>query len=81
MKNTEVVWSCLKEAQLTVKPSNCKFAKDQEKFLGHVSGKRSPSKTKIQAIKGFSFSTTKIQIYSYLRTMDYCARGIKNTSG
>ncbi|XP_035211689.1 uncharacterized protein LOC118185877 [Stegodyphus dumicola] len=80
MKDLDVVLGRLQEAKLTVKPSKCKFAQDHVKFLGHEEGfgKRSPSEAKIQAIRDFPIPTTKTQIRSYLGTVGYYARYIKD---
>ncbi|MCP8719654.1 MAG: reverse transcriptase domain-containing protein, partial [Asgard group archaeon] len=80
MTELEIVLGRLQEAKLTVKPSKCRFAQDHVKFLGHEvgSGKRSPSEAKIQAIRDFPTPTTKTNIRSYLGTVGYYARYIKD---
>lgn len=76
----EVVFKRLLEAHSTVKPSKCKFLQDHVRFLGHEvrSGKRSPSDVNIQTIKDFPTITTKTQLRSYLGTVGYYSKCIKN---
>lgn len=63
MNDVEAVLKCLEEANLMVKPSKCKFALDQVRFLRHEvrSEKKTLSQVKIHAIKNVAIPTTKTQ--------------------
>ncbi|GFS75182.1 retrovirus-related Pol polyprotein from transposon 297 [Trichonephila clavipes] len=58
---------------LTIKPSKCKFAQQNVKFLGHIVGQgfRTPSEIKIQAVLEFPTPRTKTQIRAFLGIAGY----------
>ncbi|GFW42919.1 retrovirus-related Pol polyprotein from transposon 297 [Trichonephila clavipes] len=51
LKHVETVLQRIKRAKLTIKPSNCKFAQPNVKFLGHIVGQgfRTPSEIRDQS--------------------------------
>ncbi|GFX17427.1 retrovirus-related Pol polyprotein from transposon 297 [Trichonephila clavipes] len=55
IKHMETVLQRIKRAKLTIKPSKCKFAQQNVKFLGHIVGHgfRTPSEIKVQAVLEF----------------------------
>ncbi|GFT08032.1 retrovirus-related Pol polyprotein from transposon 297 [Trichonephila clavipes] len=64
IKHMETVLQRIKRAKLTIKPSKCKFAQQNVKFLGHIVGQgfRTPSEIKVQAVLEFPTPRTKTQI-------------------
>ncbi|GFW67946.1 retrovirus-related Pol polyprotein from transposon 17.6 [Trichonephila clavipes] len=60
-------------AKLTIKPSKCKFAQQNVKFLGHIVGQgfRTPSEIKVQAVLEFPTPRTKTQIRAFLGIAGY----------
>ncbi|GFY06852.1 retrovirus-related Pol polyprotein from transposon 297 [Trichonephila clavipes] len=52
LKHVETVLQRIQRAKLTIKPSKCKFAQQNVKFLGHIVGQsfRTPSEIKVQAV-------------------------------
>ncbi|GFV64353.1 retrovirus-related Pol polyprotein from transposon 297 [Trichonephila clavipes] len=63
----------IKRAKLTIKPSKCKFAQQNVKFLGHIVGQgfRTPSEIKVQAVLEFPTPRTKTQIRAFLGLAGY----------
>ncbi|GFU86030.1 retrovirus-related Pol polyprotein from transposon 297 [Trichonephila clavipes] len=63
----------IKRAKLTIKPSKCKFAQQNVKFLGHIVGQgfRTPSEIKVQAVLEFLTPRTKTQIRALLGIAGY----------
>ncbi|GFV34877.1 retrovirus-related Pol polyprotein from transposon 297 [Trichonephila clavipes] len=63
----------IKRAKLTIKPSKCKFAQKNVKFLGHIVGQsfRTPSEIKVQAVLEFPTPRTKTQIRAFLGLAGY----------
>ncbi|GFX01697.1 hypothetical protein TNCV_4279771 [Trichonephila clavipes] len=61
IKHMETVLQRIKRAKLTIKPSKCKFAQQNVKFLGHIVGQgfRTPSEIKVQAVLEFPTPRTK----------------------
>ncbi|GFU58858.1 retrovirus-related Pol polyprotein from transposon 297 [Trichonephila clavipes] len=61
------------KAKLTIKPSKCKFAEQNVKFLGHIVGQgfRTPFEIKVQAVLEFPTSRTKTQIRAFLGLAGY----------
>ncbi|GFW42666.1 retrovirus-related Pol polyprotein from transposon 297 [Trichonephila clavipes] len=55
LKHVETVLKTIKRAKLTIKPSKCKFAQKNVKFLGHIVGQdfRTPYEVKVQAVLEF----------------------------
>ncbi|GFW23643.1 retrovirus-related Pol polyprotein from transposon 297 [Trichonephila clavipes] len=69
----ETVLQRIKRAKLTIKPSKCKFAQQNVKFLGHIVGQgfRTPSEIKVQAVLEFPTPRTKTQIRAFLGLAGY----------
>ncbi|GBM82911.1 Retrovirus-related Pol polyprotein from transposon 297 [Araneus ventricosus] len=70
------------DANLTIKPSKCKFAQNRTKYLGHVvgSGVRTPAEAKIKAVLDFPTPTSKTQIRAFLGLAGDYAHYVKNFS-
>ncbi|GFW24858.1 retrovirus-related Pol polyprotein from transposon 297 [Trichonephila clavipes] len=73
IKHMETVLQRIKRAKLTIKPSKCKFAQQNVKFLGYIVGQgfRTPSEIKIQAVLEFPTPCTKTQIRAFLGLAGY----------
>ncbi|GFU94739.1 retrovirus-related Pol polyprotein from transposon 297 [Trichonephila clavipes] len=73
IKHMETVLQRIKRAKLTIKPSKCKFAQQNVKFLGHIVGQgfRTPTEIKVQAVLEFPTSRTKTQIHAFLGLAGY----------
>ncbi|GFW66696.1 retrovirus-related Pol polyprotein from transposon 297 [Trichonephila clavipes] len=73
IKHMETVLQRIKRAKLTIKPSKCKFAQQNVKFLGHIVGQgfRIPSEIKVQAVLEFPTPRTKTQIRAFLGIAGY----------
>ncbi|GFV13631.1 retrovirus-related Pol polyprotein from transposon 297 [Trichonephila clavipes] len=73
IKQMETVLQRIKRAKLTIKPSKCKFAQQNVKFLGHIVGQgfRTPSEIKVQAVLEFPTPRTKTQIRAFLGIAGY----------
>ncbi|GFT13630.1 retrovirus-related Pol polyprotein from transposon 297 [Trichonephila clavipes] len=73
IKHMEMVLQRIKRAKLTIKPSKCKFAQQNVKFLGHIMGQgfRTPSEIKVQAVLEFPTPRTKTQIRAFLGLAGY----------
>ncbi|GFY26246.1 retrovirus-related Pol polyprotein from transposon 297 [Trichonephila clavipes] len=73
IKHMEMVLQRIKIAKLTIKPSKCKFAQQNVKFLGHIVGQgfRTPSEIKVQAVLAFPTPRTKTRIRAFLGLAGY----------
>ncbi|GFX03086.1 retrovirus-related Pol polyprotein from transposon 297 [Trichonephila clavipes] len=73
IKHMETVLQRIKRVKLTIKPSKCKFAQQNVKFLGHIVGQgfRTPSEIKVQAVLEFPTPRTKTQIRAFLGIAGY----------
>ncbi|GFU02876.1 retrovirus-related Pol polyprotein from transposon 297 [Trichonephila clavipes] len=73
LKHVETVLQRIKRAKLTIKPSKCKFAQQNVKFLGYIvsQGFRTPSEIKVQAVLEFPTPRTKTQIRAFLGLAGY----------
>ncbi|GFW00391.1 retrovirus-related Pol polyprotein from transposon 297 [Trichonephila clavipes] len=73
LKHVETVLQKIKKAKLTIKPSKCKFAQQNVKFLGHIVGQgfRTHSEIKVRADLDFPISRTKTQIRAFLGLAGY----------
>ncbi|GFX72293.1 retrovirus-related Pol polyprotein from transposon 297 [Trichonephila clavipes] len=73
IKHIETVLQRIKRAKLTIKPSKCKFAQQNVKFLGYIVGQgfRTPSEIKVQAVLEFPTPRTKTQIRAFLGIAGY----------
>ncbi|GFT52386.1 retrovirus-related Pol polyprotein from transposon 297 [Trichonephila clavipes] len=77
-KHMETVLQRIKRAKLTIKPSKCKFAQQNVKFLGHIvsQGFRTPSEVKVQDVLEFPTPRTKTQIRAFLGLAGYYQKHI-----
>ncbi|GFW67375.1 retrovirus-related Pol polyprotein from transposon 297 [Trichonephila clavipes] len=73
IKHMETVLQRIMRAKLMIKPSKCKFAQQNVKFLGHIVGQgfRTPSEIKVQAVLEFPTPRTKTQIRAFLGLAGY----------
>ncbi|GFT33935.1 retrovirus-related Pol polyprotein from transposon 297 [Trichonephila clavipes] len=78
LKHVETVLQRIKRAKLTIKPSKCKFAQQNVKFLGHIvsQGFRTPSEVKVQDVLEFPTPRTKTQIRAFLGLAGYYQKHI-----
>lgn len=78
LKHLDCVLDRIMKANLTLKPSKCKFAQNHVKYLGHIVGNgfRSPAQAKIQSIIDFPAPRTKTQIRAFLGLAGYYSRYI-----
>ncbi|GFX29427.1 hypothetical protein TNCV_3998031 [Trichonephila clavipes] len=69
IKHMETVLQRIKRAKLTIKPSKCKFAQQNVKFLGHIVGQgfRTPSEIKVQAVLEFPLPSHENPNMCFLR--------------
>ncbi|GBN00056.1 Transposon Ty3-G Gag-Pol polyprotein [Araneus ventricosus] len=79
LKHVDEVLKRIGNAQLTIKPSKCKFAQNHTKYLGHIvgGGARSPAEAKLKAVMDFPTPTTKSQIRAFLGLSGYYAHYVK----
>ncbi|GFT19632.1 retrovirus-related Pol polyprotein from transposon 297 [Trichonephila clavipes] len=72
-KYVETVLQRIKKAKLTIKPSKCKFAQQNVKFLCHIVGQgfRTNSEVKVQAVLEYPTPRTKTQIRVFLGLAGY----------
>ena len=80
--HTSEVLERLKSANLTVKPSKCKFAKAKVIYLGHVigGGEVSPDPFKLEAVSAFPKPVTKKDVRAFLGLAGYYRRFIPSFS-
>ncbi|GFW59148.1 retrovirus-related Pol polyprotein from transposon 297 [Trichonephila clavipes] len=73
LKHVETVLQRIKKAKLTIKPSKCKFAQQNGKFLGRIVGQgfRTPSEIKVLDFLEFPTPRTKTQIRAFLGLVGY----------
>ncbi|GFW88350.1 retrovirus-related Pol polyprotein from transposon 297 [Trichonephila clavipes] len=73
LKHVETVLQRIKRVKLTIKPSKCKIAQQNVKFLGHIVGQgfRTPSEFKVQAVLEFPTPRTKTPIRAFLGLAGY----------
>lgn len=78
LKHVECVLKQIKRAKLTIKPSKCRFAQKNVKYLGHIVGQgaRTPAEAKIQSVLEFRPPRTKTEIRSFLGISSYYNRYI-----
>ena len=70
----------INQAKLKIKPSKCKFAQDNDKYIGHVvgSGLRWPTEAKLQAVLNFPSPKTKTEVRRLMGMSNYYLRYIKS---
>ena len=73
------VFEHLKKAELKLKPSKCKFFKQELTYLGHVVSKNGIQidSKKIEAIQKWSIPTNVTEVHSFLGFTNYYHRFIK----
>lgn len=78
LKHLEQVLRRIERANLTLKPSKCRFAQDKVQYLGHVVGQgyRKPAQLKVRAVQTFSTPTTKTDVRAFLGLAGYYSRYI-----
>ncbi|UYV76716.1 hypothetical protein LAZ67_14001863 [Cordylochernes scorpioides] len=76
------VLECFRGADLSLKPSKCRFAYQKLPILGHVVLENGvePATNKIEAVKEFSISKNVKQVRSFLGICGYYRRFIRNFS-
>ncbi|GFX30857.1 retrovirus-related Pol polyprotein from transposon 17.6 [Trichonephila clavipes] len=82
LKHVETVLQRIKKVKLTIKPSKCKFAQQNVKFLGHIGGQGfcTPSEMKVQADLEFPTPHIKAQILAFLGLAVYYQKYINRFS-
>ncbi|KAG8184898.1 hypothetical protein JTE90_017753 [Oedothorax gibbosus] len=82
LRHLNIVLERISKANLTIKPSKCKFAQNQVKYLGHVVGKgfRTPAEAKVQDVLDFKTPSSKSEIRAFLGLCGYYSRYIHNYS-
>ncbi|VDH92570.1 Hypothetical predicted protein [Mytilus galloprovincialis] len=82
LSHLEQVFTRLRDANLTLKPSKCVFAAKEVKYLGHIISKEGikvdPEKTK--AISTFPVPTRQKQVRSFLGMCNYYRRFVDSYS-
>lgn len=73
LKHVEEVLKRIQGAKLTIKPSKCRFAQNQVKYLGHIvgNGMRSPAEAKVKCIQDFPRPKNKTQVRAFLGLVGY----------
>ncbi|GFX98586.1 retrovirus-related Pol polyprotein from transposon 297 [Trichonephila clavipes] len=73
IKHMETVLQRIKRAKLTIKPSKCKFAQQNVKFLlgSHLGRGFAPSEIKVQAVLEFPYPSHETQIRAFLGLAGY----------
>ena len=67
-KDLEKVFKCLERANMTLKPSKCKFAQNSVKYLGHLLSNKGilPNPAKTEIIRDFPAPTNLKQMRQFL---------------
>ena len=80
LEHLRQVFECLSKANLTLKPSKCKFAVKQVKYLGHIISedgiKVDPDKT--MAVSSFPVPKTVKEVRSFLGMCNYYRKFVKS---
>ena len=80
LANLECIFNLLKEADLKLGLSKCKFMCESVQYLGHVISAKgiTPDPEKIEQLKNYKRPTTIVEIQSFLGLASYYRRFIKN---
>jgi hypothetical protein len=80
LTNLERIFDLLKEADLKLGLSKCKFMCESVQYLGHVISAKgiTPDPEKIEALKNYERPTSVVEIQSFLGLASYYRRFIKN---
>ena len=80
LTNLERIFDLLKEADLKLGLSKCKFMCESVQYLGHVISAKgiTPDPEKIEALKNYKRPTSVVEIQSFLGLASYYRRFIKN---
>ena len=80
LTNLEHIFDLLKEADLKLGLSKCKFMCESVQYLGHVISAKeiTPDTEKIEALKNYKRPTSLVEIQSFLGLASYYWRFIKN---
>jgi len=75
-------FTCLKDANLSLKSSKCRFGYTQTQHLGHVigEGKILPDPKKVKAVKNYKKPESKSEVRAFLGLTGYYRRFIPNYS-
>ena len=78
--NLECIFNLLKEADLKLGLSKCKFMCESVQYLGHVISAKgiTPDPEKIEQLKNYKCPTTIVEIQSFLGLASYYRRFIRN---
>ena len=82
MDHLKQVFQCIHKANLTLKPSKCKFAVTEVKYLGHVITKEGVKvdPTKTSAVSTFPVPKKQNEVRSFLGMCNYYRKFVKNYS-
>ncbi|KAF8795493.1 putative uncharacterized transposon-derived like protein [Argiope bruennichi] len=82
LKHIEKVLKRVGDANLTIKPSKCKFVQSHTKYLGHIVGRgvRTPAEASIKAALDFPTPTRKTLIRAFPGLAGYYAHYVKDFS-
>ena len=82
LQHLQVVFQCISEANLKVRPSKCQVGNAQVPYLGHLvgAGTLRPLENKVEAIGLFPQPETKKQVRSFLGLVGYYQKYIPNFS-
>jgi hypothetical protein len=80
VKHVEEVLRRIEKAELTIKPSKCRFAQNHVKYLGHMVGDsyRNPTEAKIKCIRDYPQPKTKTEVRGFLGLTGYYSHYIKD---
>jgi hypothetical protein len=80
LTNLECIFDLLKDADLKLGLSKCKFMCESVQYLGHVISAQgiTPDPEKIEALKNYKRPTSVVEIQSFLGLASYYRRFIKN---
>ncbi|CAG2186270.1 Retrovirus-related Pol polyprotein from transposon 17.6,Retrovirus-related Pol polyprotein from transposon 412,Retrovirus-related Pol polyprotein from transposon 297 [Mytilus edulis] len=82
IKHLGQVFDRLQEANMTIKPTKCEFAKSEVLYLGHIFSDKGikVDDSKIQAVKSFPIPNNQHDVRSFLGLCNYYRKFVKNYS-